>query len=322
MSAPPPQLPPPGLPPIPPDIAKLTVPLIIGVLLATFLFGILTVQFYFYHLSFPRDAKSVKCLVYIVYLLELAATSMYFADVIHWFAVGYGNLFFLDDIYLSAIDTPMIGSFLAAIAQCYYCYRLWTINRHTLPICIFVVLLALAQVASGIYGAVAAHQVLKFSKAGANLRPTVWLLNIGAAVADVSVALTMTVLLTRSRTRTAQTEFIIRRIINLTVETNLLSSIFAVLTVVLLVGAPGTNYFTAPSIILGKIYSNSLLLMLNNRKFIADRVNGAGESTGRMMNLSKFRAAPRTDLESTNQDISLQISTQGTAVASKSPEWV
>ncbi|KAJ7286422.1 hypothetical protein C8J57DRAFT_663598 [Mycena rebaudengoi] len=268
MSAPP-QLPP-GLPPIPPDIAKLTAPLIIGVLLATFLFGILTVQFYFYHLSFPRDAKGVKWLVYLVYLLDLASTTMCFADAYHWFAVGYGNLFYLDDIYLSAIDTPMLGAFLAAIAQCYYCYRIWTINRSTLPICIFVVLLALAQVASGIYGAVAAHQVLKFSKAGANLRPTVWLLNIGAAVADVVVAVTMTTLLTRSRTHHAPTKFMIKRIIELTVETNLLSSTFAVLTVILLVGAPGTNYFTAPSIILGKIYSNSLLLMLNNRKLIAD----------------------------------------------------
>ncbi|KAJ7259270.1 hypothetical protein C8J57DRAFT_498542 [Mycena rebaudengoi] len=314
MSAPPP---PPGLPPIPPDIAKLTAPLIIGVLLATFLFGVLTVQFYFYHLSFPRDTKCVKGLVYIVYILELAATTMYFADVYHWFAAGFGNLFFLDDIYLSVIDTPMIGSVLGAIAQCYYCYRLWRINRCTLPICIFVVLLALAQVVSGIHFVVMAREVGKFSKAGNNRWPTIWVMFISAAVADVTIAVTLTTLLSRSRTRTAQTEFIIRRILNLTVETNLLSSIFAVLTVALEVGAPGTNYFTCPAIILGRIYSNSILLMLNNRKFIADRANGAEESTGGMMNISQFRAAPRTDLESTGH---FQICTQGTAVASKVPE--
>jgi hypothetical protein len=50
--------------------------------------------------------------------------------------------------------------------------------------------------------------------------------------------------------------------------------------------------------------------MLNNRKFIADRVNGAGETTGRMINLSKFSAASRSGLDSRND-----ISTQGTAVA-------
>ncbi|KAJ7286455.1 hypothetical protein C8J57DRAFT_664216 [Mycena rebaudengoi] len=308
----PPQLP--LLPPIPPDIAKLTAPLIIGELLAAYLFGVLTVQFYFYHLSFPRDAKSVKWLVYIVFLIDFASTIMSFADAYHWFAEGFGNLLTLDDIHLSAIDTPMIGAFLAAIAQCYYCYRLWTINHKTLPICVLVVMLALAQVVSGIYGAVVGHQVGKFSQAGTALRPTVYILNIGAAAADVLIAATMTILLTRSRTRTAQTEFIIKRIINLTVETNLLSSIFAVLTVILLVGSPTNNYFTCPSIILGKIYSNSLLLMLNNRKIIEDRL---GES--RPTNLTKFSAAPRADLDS---DITIHISPQRKSEASKvHPEW-
>ncbi|KAJ7270255.1 hypothetical protein C8J57DRAFT_1065764, partial [Mycena rebaudengoi] len=113
---------------------------IIGELIATYLFGILTVQFYFHHLSFPRDAKHIKWLVYIVFLTDFASTTMCFADAYHWFAEGFGNLFYLDEIFLSAIDTPMFGAFLAAIAQCYYCYRLWTFNRSTLPICILVVL--------------------------------------------------------------------------------------------------------------------------------------------------------------------------------------
>jgi hypothetical protein len=109
--------------------------------------------------------------VYIVFLLDLASTTMCFADSYHWFAAGFGNLSALDDIYLSAIDTPMIGSLLAAIAQCYYCYRLWRFSRYTLPICILAVLvciflmssiciikfvceIALAQVGSGMYGAI------------------------------------------------------------------------------------------------------------------------------------------------------------------------
>ncbi|KAJ7290349.1 hypothetical protein C8J57DRAFT_340559 [Mycena rebaudengoi] len=314
---------PPQLPPIPSDIVKLTGPLIIGEFIAIYLFGILTVQFYFYHLSFPRDAKHIKWLVYIVFLIDLASTTMCFADTYHWFAEGYGNLFYLDEIYLSAIDTPMFGAFLAAIAQCYYCYRLWTFNRYTLPICILVVLIALAEVVSGIYSAVAGHQVVTFSKAAAEFQPTVYILNIGAAVADVLIAVTMTILLSRSRTRHASTEFIIKRIINLTIETNLLSSTFAVLTVILLVGAPNTNYFTGPGIVLGKIYSNSVLLMLNNRKIMADGDYGTRESTGHSLNVTTFRVAPRTDLDSTNQDITLQSSSPGTAIAAKTqPDWV
>jgi hypothetical protein len=83
--------------------------------------------------------------VYTVFLLDLASTTMCIADAFHWFAEGFGNLFTLDDIHLSAIDTPMLGACLAAIAQSYYCYRLWTINRKTLPICILVVLVCNAS---------------------------------------------------------------------------------------------------------------------------------------------------------------------------------
>ncbi|KAF8191038.1 hypothetical protein K438DRAFT_1831126 [Mycena galopus ATCC 62051] len=60
-------------------------------------------------------------------------------------------------------------------------------------------------------------------------------------------------MLTRSRTSQARTDFIAKRIINMTVETNLVSSTLAVLTVILLAGLPGKNYFTCTSIIRGKV---------------------------------------------------------------------
>ncbi|KAJ7286457.1 hypothetical protein C8J57DRAFT_664329, partial [Mycena rebaudengoi] len=309
----------PQLPPIPPNIATLTAPRLVGELIGAYLFGILTVQFYFYHLSFPRDAKHIKWLVYIVFLIDLASTTMSFADAYHWFAEGFGNLLLLDDIYLSGFDTPMLGSLLAATGQCYYCYRLWMLNRKTLPIGILVVLIALAQVATGIYNAILGHMVVTFSRALSTSRPSIYILNIGAATSDVLIAVTMTILLLKSRTRHAPTDFILKRIINLTVETNLASSTFAVLTIILFVGVPKTSYFTCTSIIRGKIYSNNLLLMLNNRQFMASNVNSTGESTGGNMTRSfpEFRAAQRTDLDSTTQDISLEFRPERTAATLK-----
>ncbi|KAJ7078541.1 hypothetical protein B0H15DRAFT_954439 [Mycena belliarum] len=313
------------LPPLPPNIATLTAPLIIGELLGTYLFGILTVQFYMYNLSFPHDPKYIKWLVYVVFLLDLASTIMCFADSYHWFAAGYGNIASLNDIWLSAFDTRMIGAFLAAIVQCFYCYRLWKLNKYAIPVCIVVVGAALAQIIAGIYGAVVGHRAVTFAAAGPLVLSATYVVNIGAAAADVLIAITMTILLTRARTVHAQTDYIVKRIINLTVETNLLSSTLAVLTVILLVGVPNTNYFTCPSIVLGKIYSNSLLLMLNNRKFISNNVTG--DSTARAQRLPEFRAATR-DLDSTGQDISLQPSSGDATLASKGtmskgvePEW-
>jgi len=311
-------------PPLPPNIAKLTAPLLIGELFGTYLFGILTVQLYLYHLSFPRDAKYIKCLVYSVFILDLASTVMCVADAYHWFASGFENIAALNDIFLSGFDTPMIGAFLAAIVQCFYCYRLWTLNKYTLPICILIVMIAIAQVVAGIYGAVIAHIAGTFSVASAKGLPAAYVVFVGAAAADILIAVTMTILLTRSRKKThVKTDFIIRRIINLTVETNLLSSTLAVLTVILLVGVPGTNYFTAPSIILGRVYSNSLLLLLNNRKFISNNVSSTtdSDSTGRTLQMSKFRTGSR-NVESTNVNFQVPSTETSTIVVSKRDELV
>ncbi|KAK6984825.1 hypothetical protein R3P38DRAFT_339649 [Favolaschia claudopus] len=333
------------LPPLPPHIEKLTAPLVIGELLGTYLFGILTVQLYLYHLNFPRDAPYIKLLVYSVFTIDLAATVMCFADAYHWFASGYGNLLALNDVWLSGFDTPMLGAWLAAIVQCFYAYRLWTINKYTLPVVIIVVGGALAQVIAGIYGAVLvrvrlrhylcttlsvlnkAHRAVTFAAAGPRVLNAAYVVNIGAAAVDVLIAITMTIILMRSRSNIhahAHTKFIVKKIINLTVETNLLSSTLAVLTVILLVGVPGTNYFTAPSIMLGKIYSNSLLLMLNNRKYISNestttRSGGSDSRGGTFLQLSKFRAATR-DAVRVDQEVNVSQSMDTSTVKSKGSE--
>ncbi|KAF8145767.1 hypothetical protein K438DRAFT_1871411 [Mycena galopus ATCC 62051] len=312
---------PPSLPPIPPNIASITAPLIIGELLGSYLFGVLTVQFYIYHVEFPKDRKLIKSLVYTVFLLDLVETAMGFADTYHWFASGFGNPFALNNLWLSGFEGPMIGSVLAAIVQCFYCYRMWTLNRYTAPICIIVILAAIAQVAAGIYGALLGHT---FSDITATGRIAGYIADGAAAFVDVLIAVSMTILLLRSRTRYAKTDFIVKKIITLIVETNLLSSILALLALILLAGLPGTLYFTCPSMILGKIYSNSLLLMLNNRKYLSDNLNsvtgtGSDESNGLNFRLAKFRAASRTS-ESTAQHITLQSTSQSTIVVSKNPQ--
>ncbi|KAK7046319.1 hypothetical protein R3P38DRAFT_2507608, partial [Favolaschia claudopus] len=298
---------------------------VIGELLGTYLFGILTVQLYLYHLNFLRDTPYIKFLVYSVFTIDLAATVMCFADAYHWFASGYGNLLALNDIWLSGFDTPMLGAWLAAIVQCFYAYRLWTINKYTLPVVIIVVGGALAQVIAGIYGAVLAHRAVTFAAAGPRVLNAAY---VPAAV-DVLIAITMTIILMRSRSNIhahAHTKFIVKKIINLTVETNLLSSTLAVLTVILLVGVPGTNYFTAPSIMLGKIYSNSLLLMLNNRKYISNestttRSGGSDSRGGTFLQLSKFRAATRDGVR-VDQEVNISQSMDTSTVKSKGSEVI
>jgi hypothetical protein len=100
-------------------------------------------------------------------------------DMFRWFGSGYGNIIELGKIQLSAVDTPMLGAFIAAAVQMFYCYRIYTINKKAWWISVFVALvrtsffsisgflltllqLALTQVAAGLFSAVVVRSLIYF----------------------------------------------------------------------------------------------------------------------------------------------------------------
>ena len=65
---------------------------------------------------------------------------MTISDMFRWFGSGYGNLLELGNVQLSPVDTPMLGAFVAAAVQMFYCYRIYTINKKAWWISVFVAL--------------------------------------------------------------------------------------------------------------------------------------------------------------------------------------
>ena len=78
--------------------------------------------------------------MYTVFILELASILMTISDMFQWFGSGYGNLIELGNIQLSGVDTPMLGAFIAAAVQMFYCYRIYTINKKAWWVSVFVAL--------------------------------------------------------------------------------------------------------------------------------------------------------------------------------------
>ena len=78
--------------------------------------------------------------MYTVFILELISILMTISDMFKWFGSGYGNLIELGNIQLSGVDTPMLGAFIAAAVQMFYCYRIYTINKKAWWVSVFVAL--------------------------------------------------------------------------------------------------------------------------------------------------------------------------------------
>jgi len=276
--------PPPGPPPVVPNIAEITAPLLLGSLWNWTLYGVLVTQFYVYTYNFPNDSKRLKYLACGIFLTETVQAGLALCDIYYWFASGFGDLANLAKSHFSVWDGPLLGSVTCTTVQYFFAYRIWALSgkkswRLCLMICFFSAVAGVSEFSGGIYskatGEFARGRVLK------NIA-IVWL--SGSVLADGLIALSMIYHLEKRRTdgHGFLSNSAISRIVRLTVETNLFTTSVAIIALVLIVVKPDKDWFTCPTAIIGKLYANSLFASLNNR--IAIREGAARKAAMRSPN--------------------------------------
>jgi len=115
---------------------------------------------------------------------------------------------------------------------------------------------------------------------------------IASAVVDILIAIAMTLLLRRMRGNEGQfSNYVLPRIVRLTVETNSLTASVAIVSFVLYVAFPNEIYYTCPTGVIGKLYSNTLLVTLNNRIYFRD--HPSPESHGDTAHVAPFASGNR-----------------------------
>ncbi|KAJ7448308.1 hypothetical protein B0H11DRAFT_2333762 [Mycena galericulata] len=230
----------------------------------------------------------VKLLVVTVLVLEVIETLSCTRDMAHVFGAGWGNMEALDDVGWAWFSVPVM----APISEQFGHDpgpRLTSSNFsfvgrpdilcketvHTRPQCIvpvLVILISVIQLGAGIWTGVKICIAGKFSLLQSdNLVPTAtWL--AATSLCDLIIVFATVFYLLRSRSPAFQrTNSTISRIVVLTVETGLLCAIWTLVDLYLFAKFKGTNYHLGLCIELSKIYSNSILLMLNWRAHIGLR---------------------------------------------------
>ncbi|KAF5364136.1 hypothetical protein D9756_000146 [Leucocoprinus leucothites] len=278
-----------GLPPIPNGIGAIAGPPYLGILLNWWLFGILTLQWYLYYVNFPNDRKLLKYTAHFICFLEMVQTFLTVADGFHWFVFGFGDMDKLAEFFLANFDTPMMSVVIAFIVQCMYAWRVYVLSKLRV-ITGVIVFCALAQAAGGLGIGIVNQQVGTITK----WQPRFTVFSIiwvtFSAVADILIAASMTWLLLKSGNwkNGIERNSVVTKIVRLTIETNVASATVAIVTLLVTaipsLGPPHGAFFLAPSYVLGKLYSNSFLAMLNNRAILKQeklRNQSGGSSGGR-----------------------------------------
>ncbi|KAF7364359.1 putative Transmembrane protein [Mycena sanguinolenta] len=216
------------------DIGRLTGPLILGYMWSYCLYGVLLVQTYMYTELFPNDSRGLKMLVGVMFFFETLFTVLMTIAAWSMFGDGWGDPNVILQFNWTWGILPLLSGIHSGMTQGFYIWRIWVLTKQLwlpVPIClgVFTQLFGLYWFA------------IKFNIAHwriASLPPlsgevTVWL--VGSASCDVLITLALTGILWRRKKQSefADTTGILNRLIRLSVETGALTSVTAILEIIL-----------------------------------------------------------------------------------------
>ncbi|RDB15644.1 O-methylsterigmatocystin oxidoreductase [Hypsizygus marmoreus] len=272
----------------------------IGVIISSFLFGIVTVQVFVYFARFPEDRKWLKALVIIVWLLELGDTVSGCHVVYTMTITDFGHA----ERFLKPIDSlgvaMVFSAFVGPIVQAFFAERLRILSgKLYLPVICWS--LSCVRLVASLLGAAegfATKSLADYEKTWLWL--LISLLSVGACV-DVLVAASLCFYLTRRKSESLKgTTGIINKLILYTIQTGLLTSIAAVAMLISLVAMENNLIWISIFMFMAQLFSNSLLASLNARAVlrssnpieISSNLGELGGPVGRLSRSSGFNHVP------------------------------
>ncbi|KAF9449208.1 hypothetical protein P691DRAFT_667915, partial [Macrolepiota fuliginosa MF-IS2] len=246
---------------------------LVGIILNWWLFGILLMQYFVYcNHAANRDNKFLRSIVHILFILDTIQTIMTMVDAFNWFVYNFGNYEAMLDFGIASIDSPFMDGLIAFIVQLVYCWRVRVLSQWRVLPAIIAFLAFVGGVSGmvvGIYDGII-RTVLNVNP-GFYVPVMLWLW--GSVVTDILIVASMSYLLVKLRHQHASRNVMVvmKRLVILTLETNLLTTAVAMATVIMFVitpiGPPFTNIHLTGGYILGKLYSNCFMVLLNQRLY-------------------------------------------------------
>ncbi|KAJ7873469.1 hypothetical protein B0H14DRAFT_3559126 [Mycena olivaceomarginata] len=269
-----------------------TAPILAGTQANWALMATLVVQVYTFSTRFQNERRWIKMLVYTVFPLELAQTGVS-SHYAYWvLALGWGNTTALEILPWSCLATPIFTGITAALVQiffawsgyylpveaenldslkAYFCRLIYLLMGKTVWACVVTAVIVLGVtilfVVAQFAHATAFANVMRI-KVGVQVNypsffdlPTgSWL--IVAVVCDVFITTTLIIIFYQYRMQMPPEErrtdtFMVKLMLN-TVETGAVTSVTALIYLVVFLLYPGYNIEETPTFILGKLQVSPL----------------------------------------------------------------
>ncbi|KAH8806597.1 hypothetical protein DL96DRAFT_1506787 [Flagelloscypha sp. PMI_526] len=256
----------------PPSPTLLFTPFLIGTFLSTILYGAICTQVITYFQIYGRrDVWWLRCLVAYLFLAETVMTISELAICYEPFVLKSGKpeamsltpkMLPADSIVTVLISTPV---------QIYLAWRLKLVTESNV-LAIIIVLLSLGSLTGGLLTGINVIATPEFRALSSfSYWPTTWL--ICSSVADVLISAGLVWFLAKNKAGFSKTKSLVDKIIMSTVQSGIITSFVAILTLVLFLAIPGTTLMFVFDFSLSKLYASSLFSTLIARKRWNDLIN-------------------------------------------------
>ncbi|KIM55389.1 hypothetical protein SCLCIDRAFT_1221229 [Scleroderma citrinum Foug A] len=237
-------------------------PFFIGVAINILLYGIMITQMYLYYSTYKRDHVWVRFFVAFLFLADTVNTLFDFVYIYQSLVNHFGDSQWLATANWVFATDPFMTGFISGSVQLFFAWRIYVLTKNRLVVSA-VVLLSVASFLGSVgttVGTLMTPAFVQFQKF--EVIVIIWL--ACAACADVIIATALVLHLRSHKSGIPATDDVIDRVIRLTMQTGLVTSLWATVNLVLyLTISSGLHLlFNVP---LAKLYTNSLMSSLNAR---------------------------------------------------------
>ncbi|KAF9043839.1 hypothetical protein BDZ89DRAFT_1008806 [Hymenopellis radicata] len=264
----------------PPEVAaNAQGPMFLGLLINAVLYGIMIAQIYFFFATYKHDELWLKSFVVLIFVLDTANTVFDFTYLYECFVNHYGDVTYIAKATWIFATDPALTGIITTLVQLFFAWRIRVLTaKNWLAITtVFLSILALAGALATAAEEGDIHpeyaQLHKFKE------PIIVWLGCGCAC-DILITTLLVWHLRGKKTGFEHTDYVVDKIIRMTVQTGLIRSLCAVVDLATFLALNNGVHliFNLP---LCKLYTNSLMSSLNARETTpsATKGNSRGSTT-------------------------------------------
>ncbi|KAJ7907551.1 hypothetical protein B0H13DRAFT_691203 [Mycena leptocephala] len=238
----------------------------IGVVVSAILFGISSLQVYYYYHYYPHDSFLHKFSVGLLWALDTTHLCLTIASTYHYGVRGFGHLDRLDVIILPIKLQTLINVIIILMVQSLYAYRVWLLGGyHHGVLGYFVAGVVLAGFAVGMVLAYETFTVNSWSDIGS----VSWAVEASFAAStliDIVISVAMCFYLRKSKGAESRLNSRLSTLMQYTLSAGVFTSACSVSCLFTFVLLENTLSFLAITYILTRLYINSFMAMMNARQ--------------------------------------------------------